>query len=79
MFCIINAKVVPGTHRDPHTCNHVSITATVDLNSAHDAWYGSLKDTIQEQQNKAVWVCESKVRSTFLLMMISVVLFGVLC
>ncbi|KAG7322992.1 hypothetical protein KOW79_014338 [Hemibagrus wyckioides] len=44
------------------TCSHL-FTATVDLNSAHDAWYGSLKDTIQEQQNKAVWVCESKLDS----------------
>lgn len=35
--------------------------ATVDLNSSHDAWYGSLKDAIREQQDKAVWVCESKV------------------
>lgn len=35
--------------------------ATIDLNSSHDAWYGSLKDAIREQQDKAVWVCESKV------------------
>lgn len=43
---------------------NVSSAATVNLNSAHDAWYGSLKDTIREQQNKAVWVCENKVRVT---------------
>lgn len=35
--------------------------ATIDLNSANDAWYGSVKDSIQEQQDKAVWVCEGKV------------------
>uniref|UniRef100_A0A8C2FYT0 Tight junction protein 2a (zona occludens 2) n=1 Tax=Cyprinus carpio TaxID=7962 RepID=A0A8C2FYT0_CYPCA len=41
------------------TCSHL-FTATIDLNSSHDAWYGSLKDAIREQQEKAVWVCESK-------------------
>lgn len=35
--------------------------ATIDLNSANDAWYGSVKDSIREQQDKAVWVCEGKV------------------
>lgn len=35
--------------------------ATIDLNSANDAWYGSVKDTIREQQDRAVWVCEGKV------------------
>lgn len=35
--------------------------ATIDLNSSHDAWFGSLKEAIREQQDKAVWVCESKV------------------
>ncbi|KAI2660057.1 Tight junction protein ZO-2 [Labeo rohita] len=37
---------------------------TIDLNSAHDAWFGSLKDAIREQQDKAVWVCESKLDSS---------------
>lgn len=58
-FCV---NVRPSVFH--HTFHLSSFTATVDLNSAHDAWYGSLKDTIQEQQNKAVWVCESKVRRT---------------
>lgn len=80
----INVEVVPDAQHDPLSChtsplNMFNFTATVDLNSAHDAWYGSLKDEIQEQQNKAVWVCESKVRSMFTLMMISVVLVGGLC
>lgn len=35
--------------------------ATIDLNSANDSWYGSVKDSIQEQQERAVWVCEGKV------------------
>ncbi|XP_062383697.1 tight junction protein ZO-2a isoform X2 [Sardina pilchardus] len=42
------------------TCSHL-FTATVDLNSAHDAWYGSLKESIREQQDRAVWVCEGKL------------------
>ncbi|XP_017344415.2 tight junction protein ZO-2a isoform X1 [Ictalurus punctatus] len=67
-------RLVPGSNRSSRklyeqavklkkTCSHL-FTATVDLNSAHDAWYGSLKDTIQEQQNKAVWVCENKLDSS---------------
>lgn len=35
--------------------------ATIDLNSAHDGWYGSLKDMVQQQQSEAVWVSEGKV------------------
>ncbi|XP_036385038.1 tight junction protein ZO-2a isoform X2 [Megalops cyprinoides] len=42
------------------TCAHL-FTDTIELNSANDAWYGSLKDSIQEQQNRAVWVCEGKL------------------
>lgn len=38
-------------------------TATINLNSANDSWYGSLKDTIQQQQGEAVWVSEGKVSS----------------
>uniref|UniRef100_A0A665UDE8 Tight junction protein ZO-2-like n=1 Tax=Echeneis naucrates TaxID=173247 RepID=A0A665UDE8_ECHNA len=44
-------------------CSHL-FTATVDLNSANDAWYGSVKEVIQEQQDRAVWVCEGKVTQT---------------
>lgn len=40
---------------------------TIDLNSANDAWYGSVKDLIREQQDKAVWVCEGKVSVSELL------------
>lgn len=42
-------------------------TATINLNSANDSWYGSLKDTIQQQQGEAVWVSEGKVRSQSIL------------
>ncbi|TUN30349.1 Tight junction protein ZO-2 [Bagarius yarrelli] len=66
-------RLIPGSNRSSRklyeqavklkkTCSHL-YTATVDLNSAHDAWYGSLKETIREQQDKAVWVCESKLDS----------------
>uniref|UniRef100_A0A8C2X348 Tight junction protein 2b (zona occludens 2) n=1 Tax=Cyclopterus lumpus TaxID=8103 RepID=A0A8C2X348_CYCLU len=41
------------------TCSHL-FTATVDLNSANDAWYGGVKDSIREQQMQAVWVSDGK-------------------
>ncbi|MBN3279845.1 ZO2 protein, partial [Polyodon spathula] len=42
------------------TCSHL-FTAIIDLNSANDGWYGSVKDTIREQQAQAVWVSEGKL------------------
>ncbi|XP_031426434.1 tight junction protein ZO-2 isoform X3 [Clupea harengus] len=45
------------------TCSHL-FTATIDLNSANDAWYGSVKDSIREQQTQAVWVSEGKLDGT---------------
>ncbi|TMS08009.1 tight junction protein ZO-2a isoform X2 [Larimichthys crocea] len=64
-------RLVPGSSRSARklyeqsvklrkTCSHL-FTATIDLNSANDAWYGSLKDSIREQQDRAVWVCEGKL------------------
>ncbi|CAL9683227.1 unnamed protein product [Knipowitschia caucasica] len=64
-------RLVPGSSRSARklhdqavrlrkTCSHL-FTATIDLNSANDAWYGSVKDSIREQQERAVWVCESKL------------------
>ncbi|XP_063753655.1 tight junction protein ZO-2-like isoform X3 [Eleginops maclovinus] len=44
------------------TCPHL-FTATVDLNSANDAWYGSVKDSIREQQMQAVWVSDGKLEA----------------
>lgn len=48
------------------TATHVlpcATAATIDLNSANDAWYGSVKDEIRQQQDRAVWVSEAKVRA----------------
>ncbi|KAM6975271.1 tight junction protein ZO-2a isoform 5-T5 [Tautogolabrus adspersus] len=64
-------RLLPGSSRSARklyeqavklrkTCSHL-FTSTVDLNSANDAWYGSVKDSIQEQQDRAVWVCEGKL------------------
>ncbi|KAM3600264.1 uncharacterized protein V6R79_020378 [Siganus canaliculatus] len=64
-------RLVPGSNRSARklyeqsvklrkTCSHL-FTDSIDLNSANDAWYGSVKDSIQEQQDRAVWVCEGKL------------------
>nr|XP_046230745.1 tight junction protein ZO-2a isoform X2 [Scatophagus argus] len=64
-------RLVPGSNRSTRklyeqsvklrkTCSHL-FTATIDLNSANDAWYGNVKDSIQEQQDRAVWVSEGKL------------------
>ncbi|KAL0979015.1 hypothetical protein UPYG_G00179340 [Umbra pygmaea] len=45
------------------TCSHL-FTASIDVNSANDAWYGSVKDSIREQQTQAVWVSEGKLDGT---------------
>lgn len=39
-----------------------SFSATINLNSMNDGWYGALKEAIQQQQNQLVWVSEGKVR-----------------
>uniref|UniRef100_A0A674CD90 Tight junction protein 2a (zona occludens 2) n=1 Tax=Salmo trutta TaxID=8032 RepID=A0A674CD90_SALTR len=63
-------RLVPGSSRSARklyeqavkmrkTCSHL-FTATVDLNSANDGWYGSVKDSIRAQQERAVWICEGK-------------------
>ncbi|KAK7912756.1 hypothetical protein WMY93_012967 [Mugilogobius chulae] len=44
------------------SCAHL-FTAMIDLNSANDAWYGSLKETIREQQAQAVWVSDGKLET----------------
>ncbi|XP_029916779.1 tight junction protein ZO-2-like isoform X2 [Myripristis murdjan] len=64
-------RVIPSSNRSARklyeqavklrkTCSHL-FTATIDLNSANDAWYGSVKDSIREQQMQAVWVSEGKL------------------
>uniref|UniRef100_A0A8C8F0B7 Tight junction protein ZO-2 n=1 Tax=Oncorhynchus tshawytscha TaxID=74940 RepID=A0A8C8F0B7_ONCTS len=63
-------RLVPGSSRSARklyeqavkmrkTFSHL-FTATVDLNSANDGWYGSVKDSIRAQQERAVWICEGK-------------------
>ncbi|KAJ7335523.1 hypothetical protein JRQ81_013464 [Phrynocephalus forsythii] len=53
-------KLYDQANKLKKTCQHL-FTATIDLNSAHDGWYGSLKDTVQQQQSEAVWVSEGKL------------------
>ncbi|TKS78108.1 Tight junction protein ZO-2 [Collichthys lucidus] len=64
-------RIVPNSNRSARklyeqaiklrkTCSHL-FTATIDLNSANDAWYGSVKDSIREQQMQAVWVSDGKL------------------
>ncbi|XP_073765418.1 tight junction protein ZO-2b isoform X5 [Danio rerio] len=67
-------RVIPSSNRSARklydqalklrkTCSHL-FTAVIDLNSANDAWYGSLKEAIREQQSLAVWVSEGKLDGT---------------
>uniref|UniRef100_A0A8C6YEJ8 Tight junction protein 2 n=1 Tax=Naja naja TaxID=35670 RepID=A0A8C6YEJ8_NAJNA len=53
-------KLYDQANKLKKTCFHL-FTASIDLNSGNDGWYGSLKDTIQQQQNEAVWVSEGKL------------------
>ncbi|XP_047228085.1 tight junction protein ZO-2a isoform X3 [Girardinichthys multiradiatus] len=64
-------RLMPGSNRSTRklyeqavrlkkTCSHL-FTATIDLNSSNDAWYGSVKESIRGQQDRAVWVCEGKM------------------
>ncbi|XP_056146349.1 tight junction protein ZO-2a isoform X2 [Lampris incognitus] len=67
----MRSRLTPGSSRSARklyeqavklrkTCSHL-FTATIDLNSANDAWFGSVKEKIREQQERAVWVCEGKL------------------
>ncbi|XP_041642832.1 tight junction protein ZO-2-like isoform X1 [Cheilinus undulatus] len=67
----IRQRIAPNSNRSARklyeqaiklrkTCSHL-FTATVDVNSANDAWYGSVKDSIREQQMQAVWVSDGKL------------------
>ncbi|XP_010224678.1 PREDICTED: tight junction protein ZO-2 [Tinamus guttatus] len=53
-------KLYEQANKLKKTCSHL-FTATINLNSANDSWYGSLKDTIQQQQGETVWVSEGKM------------------
>ncbi|KAM5299653.1 tight junction protein 2 isoform 3-T3 [Ctenodactylus gundi] len=53
-------KLFDQANKLKKSCAHL-FTATINLNSANDSWFGSLKDTIQHQQGEAVWVSEGKM------------------
>ncbi|XP_060055698.1 tight junction protein ZO-2 isoform X4 [Erinaceus europaeus] len=53
-------KLYDQANKLKKTCAHL-FTATINLSSANDSWFGSLKDTIQHQQGEAVWVSEGKM------------------
>ncbi|XP_004397590.1 PREDICTED: tight junction protein ZO-2 isoform X5 [Odobenus rosmarus divergens] len=53
-------KLYDQANKLKKTCAHL-FTATINLNSANDSWFGSLKDIIQHQQGEAVWVSEGKM------------------
>ncbi|XP_074136831.1 tight junction protein 2 isoform X2 [Sminthopsis crassicaudata] len=53
-------KLYDQANKLKKTCAHL-FTGTVNLNSANDSWFGSLKDLIQQQQGEAVWVSEGKL------------------
>ncbi|XP_004454818.2 tight junction protein ZO-2 isoform X2 [Dasypus novemcinctus] len=53
-------KLYDQANKLKKTCAHL-FTGTINLNSANDSWFGSLKDTIQHQQGEAVWVSEGKM------------------
>ncbi|XP_004838228.1 tight junction protein ZO-2 isoform X2 [Heterocephalus glaber] len=53
-------KLYDQANKLKKTCAYL-FTATINLNSANDSWFGTLKDTIQNQQGQAVWVSEAKM------------------
>ncbi|XP_035297793.1 tight junction protein ZO-2 isoform X5 [Cricetulus griseus] len=53
-------KLFDQANKLKKTCSHL-FTATINVNSANDGWFGSLKDSIQQQQGEAVWVSEGKM------------------
>ncbi|XP_026637263.1 tight junction protein ZO-2 isoform X5 [Microtus ochrogaster] len=55
-------KLFDQANKLKKNCSHL-FTATINVNSANDSWFGSLKDSIQQQQGEAVWVSEGKARS----------------
>nr|XP_004653203.2 tight junction protein ZO-2 isoform X2 [Jaculus jaculus] len=53
-------KLFDQANKLKKTCSHL-FTAVINVNSANDSWFGSLKDSIQHQQGEAVWVSEGKM------------------
>ncbi|KAG2465878.1 ZO2 protein, partial [Polypterus senegalus] len=56
-------KLYEHANKLKKTCSHL-FTAIIDLNSANDAWFGGVKDSIREQQTEAVWVSEGKLEGS---------------
>ncbi|KAM9475050.1 tight junction protein ZO-2b isoform 2-T2 [Clarias gariepinus] len=67
----IRQRIIPNSNRSARklydqamklrkNCSHL-FTVVIDLNAANDAWYGSVKDCIRQQQTQAVWVSEGKL------------------
>lgn len=56
----IAARIKDALEIDADLFVHIP-AATINVNSANDGWFGSLKDSIQQQQGEAVWVSEGKV------------------
>ncbi|XP_053481525.1 tight junction protein ZO-2 isoform X2 [Ictalurus furcatus] len=70
----IRQRIIPNSSRSARklydqaiklrkSCSHL-FTVVIDLNAANDAWYGSVKDCIRQQQTQAVWVSEGKLDGT---------------
>ncbi|XP_036063993.1 tight junction protein ZO-2 isoform X7 [Onychomys torridus] len=55
-------KLFDQANKLKKACSHL-FTAIIHVNSANDGWFGSLKDSIQQQQGEAVWVSEGKARN----------------
>ncbi|ELW63113.1 Tight junction protein ZO-2 [Tupaia chinensis] len=53
-------KLFDQANKLKKSCAHL-FTATINLNSANDSWFGTLKETIQHQQGESVWVSEGKM------------------
>ncbi|XP_036063983.1 tight junction protein ZO-2 isoform X6 [Onychomys torridus] len=53
-------KLFDQANKLKKACSHL-FTAIIHVNSANDGWFGSLKDSIQQQQGEAVWVSEGKM------------------
>ncbi|XP_059115546.1 tight junction protein ZO-2 isoform X2 [Peromyscus eremicus] len=53
-------KLFDQANKLKKACSHL-FTAIINVNSANDSWFGSLKDSIQQQQGEAVWVSEGKM------------------
>ncbi|KAJ0019657.1 hypothetical protein NQD34_007226 [Periophthalmus magnuspinnatus] len=66
-------RLMPNSNRSAHKLYEQALklkkgythlfTSIIDLNSTNDAWYGSLKEAIHEQQAQPVWVSDGKLEA----------------